>query len=745
MNHIFISYSRKDADAVFSIADLLRKNGVKIWQDVSGAGTGIPFSTKWFDVITEALYLASGAIVFRSENWEKSTPCKDEFELIRKCDIPYLELDPAAAAAAPEETLRLVQTFLKKAANAEENEIRTKMLSCAYEYKAGVNPYQIIPHSRGIVLSAADILYEMWEMKNAANRHDFKNRNKEIYPYILKYIRFARRTVVLRLAGMALVALMALAAIVLILAVPQAIKTGTEDAQKTYGGMAASGQIERIAGEDPLCAVNMTLALEESAVTSGSYYSLYQNGARLMDARLPARVLTEKDALYEKADGAATKESALFSAELSVTSGSVTVTDKTTGMLRTLNAPCPVNAYAWSADGERLLYAAGSAVFVYNAAGKSAPLCLSENYEPVEKVRFAQIDGALYAAAFTSRGTAVLWELEDQPKTSRRSGVYFGVFTENETPEVVFVDGNDVVISRGGAERVLSPDITGTIRTPNYDVTPDGSRIAFITESDGVSHVVAVSLEDGSVLADVETAYRATAAAFNADGTRICASAEGCAILMVDVASGKAEYGPYENRHFYNVTKFGDQWILSDLYNFCVVFDSSMKIRHRCGSVNYMFTPVFDLLADAETGYLFTVNRGGAHNYGCTRFTVATNTINIFAVPEMEHTDANTAAALSGDGKYVAFGYSNGTVLVYETKGMFLVFRYSGLGESVSAIRFADGGLYVLGAAGNVYRVDMPALELSDGDEARLANWQTLKNRLTEKKNTYISGLPAGE
>jgi hypothetical protein len=76
---------------------------------------------------------------------------------------------------------------------------------------------------------------------------------------------------------------------------------------------------------------------------------------------------------------------------------------------------------------------------------------------------------------------------------------------------------------------------------------------------------------------------------------------------------------------------------------------------------------------------------------------------------------------------------------------MFLVFRYSGLGESVSAIRFADGGLYVLGAAGNVYRVDMPALELSDGDEARLANWQTLKNRLTEKKNTYISGLPAGE
>ena len=170
-----------------------------------------------------------------------------------------------------------------------------------------------------------------------------------------------------------------------------------------------------------------------------------------------------------------------------------------------------------------------------------------------------------------------------------------------------------------------------------------------------------------------------------------------------------------------------------------------MKIRKNCGCVNYMFTPVFDLLADAENGYLFTVNRGGAHTYGCSRFTVAANRVNLFAIPEMEHTDANTAAALSGDGKYVAFGYPNGTVWVYEEKGMYPVFNYSGLGESVSAIRFANGGLYVLGGAGNVYRVEMPALELTDSEDAIRTNWQALISRLTEKKNAYIAGLPAGE
>ena len=55
MNHIFVSYSRKDEAVVDLFVAGLREAKVNVWQDKSGAGTGIPFSTKWFDVIVEAL------------------------------------------------------------------------------------------------------------------------------------------------------------------------------------------------------------------------------------------------------------------------------------------------------------------------------------------------------------------------------------------------------------------------------------------------------------------------------------------------------------------------------------------------------------------------------------------------------------------------------------------------------------------------------------------------------------------
>ena len=90
MNHLFISYSRQDEVIVDRFAAALREKGYQIWQDKSGAGTGIPFSTKWFDIITEALYSAQGAIIFRSENWERSTPCKNEFAV----KVSLLGTDP---------------------------------------------------------------------------------------------------------------------------------------------------------------------------------------------------------------------------------------------------------------------------------------------------------------------------------------------------------------------------------------------------------------------------------------------------------------------------------------------------------------------------------------------------------------------------------------------------------------------------------------------------------------------------
>ena len=89
MNHIFISYSRKDSEYVNAVTALLREAGLSVWQDISGKASGIPYSTTWFEVIQEALFSSAGAVIFTSEQWEKSDPCKKEFELYGKANRKY--------------------------------------------------------------------------------------------------------------------------------------------------------------------------------------------------------------------------------------------------------------------------------------------------------------------------------------------------------------------------------------------------------------------------------------------------------------------------------------------------------------------------------------------------------------------------------------------------------------------------------------------------------------------------------
>lgn len=79
MDHIFISYSRKDESQVSSFVEELRKSGFEIWQDLSGKRSGIPYSVKWFEVIEEAIITAAGAIIFNTKAWTQSSPCQDEF------------------------------------------------------------------------------------------------------------------------------------------------------------------------------------------------------------------------------------------------------------------------------------------------------------------------------------------------------------------------------------------------------------------------------------------------------------------------------------------------------------------------------------------------------------------------------------------------------------------------------------------------------------------------------------------
>lgn len=748
MNHIFISYSRKDADIVFPIVDRLRAEGLNIWQDVSGAGTGIPFSTKWFDVIEEAMYLAGGAIVFHSENWKASVPCQNEYDLIMKCRIPGVVLETDRVAADPEDAVRRVHQFVKDMVDTKYNEIRTKLVSSAYEYREGAKPAFLIPKTRGVLGFADYVFFELRPMRRIAAKDDYKNANPEIYPFIKKYLRFAGVTAAVRICSAVLIALTVAAAVLMLLAVPKAYKETAEGKRLSYIGLAASEKIGQNAAADPLKAIRLAQEVDESTIKNDSYHTLYRNGQLLLNANLPERVIGADDPVYERiASTEAIRESPLFIAEFTKNAGCVAVTDRETGIRRTVNAPCQPHAFSWSDDGETLLYAAGTGVFAYDACGMGDPVRLWENFGQIERVVFTALDGVRFAAAVTKDGYALLWRLPAHERAVRRSGVNYGVFTEGDTPEAVFIDGKDIVIARENGERIITPTLDGTIQTPCYDVSADGSRIAFICKKDAEAEIVCVSLETGEILAEAHPSYTPTAVAFSAEADEICASAQGCGILKVNVASGEILYGSYDAMYFQNIARYGENWVLTDYAGFCCVFDGSLRMLKDCGAVNYLCVPFFSLTVDAERGLLFTVNRGGANNLGCTRFQLETGEKNMFVISEMQGVDSNTAAAVSADGRYVAFGYPNGTVRVHEEAQMYLAFEFCGLGESVAAIRFSDDGgeLYVLGGTGRIFRLKLSEYEIWNGEETMRENWRRLVNSLAQKKNDYIAGLPAEE
>ena len=160
MNHIFISYSRKDTDVVNIFTEKLRKSGLDVWLDTSGSGTGIPFSTKWFEVIEEALYMSSGAVIFKSNYWESSIPCNKEFNIICKCDIPYLEINPSSVKIDSDSVYTQVDNFICEKVNTQTNNLRTTLFASAYRYKTGTNPYQLIKNTKGFF---ASLLYTISE------------------------------------------------------------------------------------------------------------------------------------------------------------------------------------------------------------------------------------------------------------------------------------------------------------------------------------------------------------------------------------------------------------------------------------------------------------------------------------------------------------------------------------------------------------------------------------------------------
>ncbi len=752
MNHIFVSYSRKNEKTVDSFTDRMRNAGIQVWQDKSGAGTGIPFSTKWFSMIVEAIYLADGAVVFRSPQWEQSRICGKEYDLIRRCALPCLELDPAEVDADPEAALGEVRRFIAFKVRNMPNSRRGTLYSCAYELKSRVNPYQLIENPRGLSDTLEYLFVDLGGMKKQMEEQNYAEKDPEIYPFMQRWLKFARGAMIRRIAGVSLGAIAVLAAVIMGAGALMAVGQGSAENEKTYTGQAVAGQMGLLRESDPSAAASLALGMGDDSLTFTSYYSLSMNAVQLLDENLPVKVISGEEApdaagaagTSSGADAASTEspengaedrpEAELspgerFETDLSADAGSAVITDSRDGIKRTVNLPLVPESYAARDDGGSLAFSAGSRILVCDPSSGSL-IRLSENYEQVRELRYDEEEGRSRILAVTERGTVLLWDDPVPVKNAERRNIRYGVFLDTEEPQAIYLDGEALVIQGAAGGREFFPMDGRTMQDTGFAVSPDGKTAAVILGGEKFG-IALVSLESGALMREISTEYMPTALAFSADGQSVCASAYGCGMMRAAVRDGGVEYGP-EGMYFGNIARYGDQWLLTDYSGICVLFDGELNLVRDCGPVNYVQMPCFALAANAERGQLFTVNRGGGNTDGCARFLPEKGQINAFVVPRGEKTDANTAVALSADGEYVVFGYPDGKVRIYETEHMYLSWEKQCSGESVSALHFSGDGqkLYVLGASGSVYTAAPEYLALNTGIEAMRSNWGVLKERM---------------
>ena len=200
MNHLFISYSRKDEALVTDVVQRLRAAGFEVWQDISGKTSGIPYSTKWFAAIEEALYTSSGAVMFCSDAWHDSTPCAKERELIETLAIPPLSIDltgnSPACSMTPEALAERIGAWARENVFGQElNELRTWLLSSVHACKMNKGRYTGIPRFKKRKDSKT-FLARLKESSEAIEQLGFAEKSPALYSDIQHFLKTARQITV---------------------------------------------------------------------------------------------------------------------------------------------------------------------------------------------------------------------------------------------------------------------------------------------------------------------------------------------------------------------------------------------------------------------------------------------------------------------------------------------------------------------------------------------------------------------
>ncbi len=408
MNHIFISYSRKDSEYVNAVTALLREAGLSVWQDISGKGSGIPFSTKWFSAIEEALHTSAGAVVFDSEYWQNSIPCRKEHDIVKQLHIPCHTVNVSQALPAEDAARAITAWANTEVYGPEENELRTWLLSSLNAQRTSRSLNTGIPHCKDKA-EAQQFLQRLEAAGNLAKTYHFDTEQPKLYKEVERFIQKAKR---ITLWDRIKKPLALAAAALLILGIVLANVLYSKERTRTNQHLEALRSLDTI---HSALEASETKALELMVNDSSNYgdyiYLLFENYADALDSVFPCEFY---QAGSKEAEAVTMTEEQMYTEKYepvtSGTSGNVKIL-KESGIEGVPNeataftVACPPESMAMH---ERFLaLAAGQKVYVIDMASGRDAVQLSGSYRHIEKVRF---DDKGRICAVTDAGDVYVWD-----------------------------------------------------------------------------------------------------------------------------------------------------------------------------------------------------------------------------------------------------------------------------------------------------------------------------------------------
>ncbi|MBQ3972990.1 MAG: toll/interleukin-1 receptor domain-containing protein, partial [Lachnospiraceae bacterium] len=358
MNHIFISYSRKNEALVSECVKRLRAKNIEVWQDVSGSRSGIPCSVKWRDSIEEAIYGSACAVIFKTEAWEASGPCHKEEEMLAKLAIPRVSLSIASdVLGRPDLVDWIVGTILTKYDKWRQDpwfETRPFLLSRIYRLRKGARFREVMDRS-SIHERKASTLLTLKNCSAFAESQPYKESFPELLPEIDAFLKKGRNAVLKAMAIRAVIGFLGIAGIIVGRTIWAAYEQVSGQATVVFLQNAAMEIVNETAEYDPVSSMSLLTSENwfstdpENVFLRMNYPFLTRTMSGLLKENYPVAIEENGNQDLFSENG---EESPDFEVTASETDGMLSVLDRRTGVLHQMLLNGPASAWAFSEDGD---------------------------------------------------------------------------------------------------------------------------------------------------------------------------------------------------------------------------------------------------------------------------------------------------------------------------------------------------------------------------------------------------------